>query len=145
MKPSPPRPVLTHRQKRLLVQGRLMEPDAATRSDRAIARELGVSQPFVGGLRRRLRTDIKRIGLGRGCVPSLNTMPPSAPVESLDKVGPSVREYAPDFATTAQQALNRFHDAHSPLGRVRRVSWSVDDHRDSPSDAFARSESEWGY
>ena len=28
---------------------------------------------------------------------------------------------------TAQQALDRFHDAHSPLGSVRRVSWPVDD------------------
>lgn len=49
----------TRRQKRLLVQGRFSESDAGELSDRAIARELGVSQPFVSGLRRRL-------GLTRG-------------------------------------------------------------------------------
>src|SRR5438093_5062189 len=42
----------TRREKRLLVLGRLAQGDAATLSDRAIARELGVSQPFVGALRR---------------------------------------------------------------------------------------------
>jgi len=34
------------------VRGRLAEPDAVAISDRAIARELGVSQPFVSALRR---------------------------------------------------------------------------------------------
>jgi hypothetical protein len=43
---------LSRRQKRLLVLGRLSEPDADEKSDRALARELGVSQPFVGELRR---------------------------------------------------------------------------------------------
>jgi hypothetical protein len=33
---------------------RLASPDAAGRSDRAIARELGLSQPFIGSVRRRL-------------------------------------------------------------------------------------------
>src|SRR5687768_14115738 len=42
----------TRRQKRLLVQGRLIEPDAPGLSDRAIARELRVSQPFVSAMRR---------------------------------------------------------------------------------------------
>lgn len=45
--------MVTHRQKRLLVLGRLTEVDASSLSDRAIARELGVSQPFVGAVRRR--------------------------------------------------------------------------------------------
>jgi hypothetical protein len=43
---------LTRLQKRLLVHGRLVQPDAAQMSDRAVARELGVSQPFVSDLRR---------------------------------------------------------------------------------------------
>lgn len=43
---------LSRRQKRLLVRGRLTESDAAKLSDRAIARELGVSQPFVSAQRR---------------------------------------------------------------------------------------------
>ena len=43
---------LTRRQKRLIVLGRLASLDAAAMSDRAIARELGVSQPFVSALRR---------------------------------------------------------------------------------------------
>ena len=43
---------LTRRQKRLMVQGRLTEPDAQGLSDREIARELDVSQPFVSALRR---------------------------------------------------------------------------------------------
>jgi len=122
-----------------------MEPDAATRSDRAIARELGVSQPFVSGLRRRFRRGIESVDLSGGCVPALKTPPPTPPVELLNKASSSVGQDAPEFATTAQQAINRFHDAHSPLGRVRRVSWSVDDHRDSPSDLFARSGTDWGY
>jgi len=42
----------TRREKRLLVLGRLAQADAAQLSDRAIARELGVSQPFVSALRR---------------------------------------------------------------------------------------------
>jgi hypothetical protein len=36
----------------------------------------------------------------------------------------------PERITTAQQALDRFHDEHSPLGRVRRVCWPVDDSDD---------------
>lgn len=43
---------LNRRQKRLVTLGRLRERDAASLSDRAIARELGVSQPFVSRLRR---------------------------------------------------------------------------------------------
>lgn len=45
---------LTRRLKLLVVLGRLVEPDAPELSDRAIARELGVSQPFVSKLRRRV-------------------------------------------------------------------------------------------
>jgi hypothetical protein len=43
----------SHREKRLLVLGRLTQADADSLSDRAVARELGVSQPFVGAMRRR--------------------------------------------------------------------------------------------
>jgi hypothetical protein len=43
---------MTKKQKRLLVRLRLTQADAASMSDRAIARELGVSQPFVGAQRR---------------------------------------------------------------------------------------------
>ena len=52
MTTRPPSWGLTRRQKRWLVRGRLAEPDAVAISDRAIARELGVSQPFVSALRR---------------------------------------------------------------------------------------------
>lgn len=45
---------LTKRQKQLIVWGRLAQPDASELSDRGIARELGVSQPFVSKLRRRV-------------------------------------------------------------------------------------------
>lgn len=43
---------LSNAEKRLMVIGRLSEPDAEGLTDRAIARELGVSQPFVSALRR---------------------------------------------------------------------------------------------
>lgn len=43
---------LSNAEKRLMAIGRLSEPDAEGLSDRAIARELGVSQPFVSALRR---------------------------------------------------------------------------------------------
>ena len=33
----------------------------------------------------------------------------------------------PERTTTSQQALDRFHDAQSPLGRTRRVTWPVED------------------
>ncbi len=46
---------MTHKQKRLLVKLRLTQTDAASMSDRALARELGVSQPFVGSQRRAMR------------------------------------------------------------------------------------------
>jgi len=43
---------MTHKHKRLFVRLRLTQADAASMSDRALARELGVSQPFVGAQRR---------------------------------------------------------------------------------------------
>lgn len=43
---------LSNLEKRLAVRGRLSEPDADDLSDRAIARELNVSQPFVSAVRR---------------------------------------------------------------------------------------------
>jgi hypothetical protein len=40
--------------KRARAVARLSRPDACGLSDRALARELGVSQPFIGSVRRRL-------------------------------------------------------------------------------------------
>lgn len=89
---------LTRRQKRLLVAGRLSEAGATDMSDRAIARELGVSQPFVSAIRR------------KGRLTSPEAQPPSA--------GPECHR-----PTSAQQWLDRNHDDWSALGRVRRVAW----------------------
>lgn len=86
---------LTRRQKRLLVQGRLAEADADTLSDRAIARELGVSQPFVSALRR-------SVGKGR-------------PRRTIGA------DEHPQLPVSSQQGLDRFHDQTGPLGGVRRV------------------------
>src|SRR5262245_25204175 len=44
----------TNKEKRAMVRVRLSQADAAELSDRAIARELNVSQPFVSGVRRSL-------------------------------------------------------------------------------------------
>jgi len=46
-----------HEEKRNRVLGRLLQPDAATVSDRAIARQCGVSQPFVSKWRKWLSTE----------------------------------------------------------------------------------------
>jgi hypothetical protein len=43
---------------------------------------------------------------------------------------PRTSAEAPDLGeriTSAQQAIDRFHDEHSSLGRVRRICWPVDD------------------
>jgi hypothetical protein len=45
---------MNNNEKRELVRQRLSDPVWATKSDRAIARELDVSQPFVGSVRRSL-------------------------------------------------------------------------------------------
>ena len=77
-----------NRQKRLLVLGRLAEPDADRLSDRAIARELNVSQPFVGRVRR-----------------------PAGPVRSAP-----TQPAAPIPASVARRWIGRPH-VEGPLGR----------------------------
>ena len=102
-----PRLSLTRRQKRLLVIGRLTEESAANCSDRAIARELGVSQPFVSGLRRRSRpttaTAPAIVGTEAATVAALSKAPPGRYLERV---------------TTAQEALDRAV-AHRQLSRTR--------------------------
>lgn len=69
---------MTQRQKRMLVRLRLAQTDAASMSDRALARELGVSQPFVGAQRRafsasvekKLNTNLDSLPRQRHCDPS---------------------------------------------------------------------------
>jgi putative transposase len=48
---------------------------------------------------------------------------PSATVPEVLQPGPVVAA----TATGAGDALRKFHDGHSPLGRVRRVAWPVED------------------
>jgi hypothetical protein len=113
---------LTRRQKRLLVGGRLVEPDARGLSDRAIARELGVSQPFVSAIRRTAgqrqapRRPSASGGLGMGAA---SVAASSASNERW------LNETSAECSrpTSAQQWLDRNHDECSPLGRVRRVAW----------------------
>ena len=47
---------LSNLEKRMLVRGRLIDPDSERCSDREIARELGLSQPFVSAQRRFVRS-----------------------------------------------------------------------------------------
>ena len=100
-----------------------MESDASDRSDRAIAKELGVSQPFVSALRRvadaRMATRPEA-----ACDDEMNpgTRRPR-PCDDNELVAGDVPIEPPGHTSTAQEALDRFHDQHSPLGRVRRVGW----------------------
>jgi hypothetical protein len=59
-----PAAVETNASKRARVLARLHEPDAATMSQRALARELGVTQPFICKVRTELggRLDVARVG-----------------------------------------------------------------------------------
>jgi hypothetical protein len=75
-------------------------------SDRAIARELGVSQPFVGSQRRLV-----------AALPRIIERPPTA-------------DPTQERTTSARQALEQYHDRRGALGRVRPVSWPS--HLDNP-------------
>lgn len=103
-----------HEQKRLLVKGRLAEADAATLSDRAIARELGVSQPFVSAIRRSRPTGPTRTRAGSGGASNVATV--ASQTRSSDH-----NQFVPERITTAQQALDRAV-AHRQLTRTRRAS-----------------------
>lgn len=121
--------MLTRREKRLIVQGRLLDPDTAALSDRAIARELDVSQPFVGSVRRRLALRSSATRETEEVVarePVVNRRPPHAgavATGNLDVLGvePDRSSTATDGATSAQAALDRFHNEHSGIGRIVRV------------------------
>jgi DNA-binding CsgD family transcriptional regulator len=117
---------LTRREKNLLVKGRLLEPDAAGLSDRAIARELGVSQPFVSALRRQVSELLSASGadFSDEILPNERSRERASDQDVLGDEW-SYR-YRAERITTAQEALDRFHDEHSPLGRVRRVCWPVE-------------------
>ena len=96
---------MTRKQKGMLVRLRLTQLDAATMSDRALARELGVSQPFVGSQRR--------------------LVAPRLPARDSPRA--LVTDTVSERITTGQQALDRYrNDQWSALGRVRRVSWPVE-------------------
>jgi hypothetical protein len=136
---------LTQQQKRLLVRRRFAKPDAASRSDRAIARELGVSQPFVSALRfkggwpRAVRYQclpLKKRGNIAACPeafaavryqPPLRKALAPQPTGDLDVLG--VEDLAvveSERVTGSHEALDRFHDEHSPLGRVSRSRFVED-------------------
>jgi hypothetical protein len=76
---------LTRRQKRFLVLGRLGEPDANVVSDRSIARELGVSQPFVSAMRRRVGATAPR-----GTRPARTGIEERQPTGTRDVLGAEV-------------------------------------------------------
>lgn len=110
-------------------------------SDRAIARELGVSQPFVSAMRRRTgQTGSRR---HRRCANGFAALIESAEPALLESKGcrpaPSAVEcFRP---TSAQQWLDRNHDECSPLGRVRRVAWLASSNvsrADSDGDPYER-------
>lgn len=92
---------MTHKQKRLFARLRLKCQDAEGLSDRAIARELGVSQPFVSALRKKLSQKV------------IATKPEQKSV------------FPACDATNAQQALDRHHYEWRGVGRVRRISLPV--------------------
>jgi hypothetical protein len=54
---------------------------------------------------------------------------PAAPSNGASAEAPSSRPDAgtTERRTTAREALERFHDEHSPLGKVRRVAWPAED------------------
>jgi hypothetical protein len=132
---------LSRAQKRLLVYGRLVMPDAAQLSDRAVARELGVSQPFVSARRRVLR---EWLATGGNSSRDLNrnkiSRPRSAcesPTGELDVLGADDDLWASSGrATTAQQSLDRLHDEWGPIGRVRRVAWPAEEERGDPREEW---------
>jgi hypothetical protein len=49
------------------------------------------------------------------------------PTGDQDVLGSVDSDDAICTTTTAQQALDRFHDEHNPLGRVRRIAWPADE------------------
>ena len=111
-------------------------------SDRAIARELGVSQPFVSGLLR--QTDLAR-WTRQGEAADY----PEQPIETVatsarasqrpsdrDVRGEASALVADERTTSPQEWLDRYHDEHSLLGRVRRVGRSVGDDDDDVSHAL---------
>ena len=118
--------------KRSRVLARLSQPDAAKLSDRAIARELRVSQPFVGKLRRSLSPQLATSEQGGSCENADHNRSRSG---VLGNRGASTDNEAvagihltpmPLRMTTAAQALRRDHDERSPIGPCRRVSWPVE-------------------
>jgi hypothetical protein len=121
-------PGLTRRQKQLIVLGRLAEPDAACFSDRALARQLGVSQPFVSAQRRLLTGAAGRPSTRIEANERLETSQttPKLKHDRLSAAQPLIAT-TPLRRTSAQEALNQFHDQHSGMGHVRRVAWSVSD------------------
>lgn len=132
---------LTRRQKRLLVGGRLAEPDAGDLSDRAIARELSVSQPFVSAMRRRAGLTGSRRHRRRA--KDFDALADSAAAALLESNAcrpvPSAGEcFRP---TSAQEWLDRNHDECSPMGRVRRIAWPASwngSRADSDGDPYER-------
>ena len=106
---------LTRRQKRLLVLGRLLEADASTLSDRAIARELGVSQPFVGAMRRASESSRRSLAGRTAAFPNACEVANGA--KDLSVLANNESGRPATSVTTSQQALDR-------VVRHRRLSRS---------------------
>lgn len=95
---------MTRNQKRMFVQLRLGQSDAAAMSDRALARELGVSQPFVGKQRRLL---------------GLRTTAKADEFNVASECGPTP-------AASKLVAVDRWGDRWSVLGPVRRFPTTIE-------------------
>lgn len=134
-------PGLTRRQKRLLVGGRLVEPDSDRLSDRAIARELGVSQPFVSSIRRRAGETHGRRHVHVAGGFDASPEPAGLALPGWNEHRPGSSSVECSRPTSAQQWLDRNHDECSPLGRVRRIAWPAAwdvSRADSDDDPFER-------
>lgn len=115
---------LSNIEKRMLVRGRLATPDSAGLSDRQIARELGLSQPFVSAQRRVVRAvqSERELADDTGTPNAGPTSPPM--ISEL-----AYTEVFEEYATEARPAI------FTPvgLGRVgwvrRPTPWSFDDDR----------------
>lgn len=125
---------LSRRQKRLLVRGRLSEPGAAAMSDRAIARELGVSQPFVSAQRRLVsrRCDTDRQPRNED-IPSCHDdaenaglLEPPGGLGVIERAWPEPREGS---SYERQDRFNGFLDNTPRATWVSRHRWSVEEGR----------------
>ena len=98
-----------------MVQGRLAEPDAENLSDRAIARELDVSQPFVSALRRGSQVLEEVPGEEEVHVAIEDCLEPSFREEVLDRSAESSRAF---LDTTPRASWVRRSSLQMDVGRA---------------------------